>query len=208
MKHRRRLHHTQTVKRRQHTQTRKAFTPPKKKSRFPVVFLIVIAIGAVAYLFQSGIVPLPEIPFLTDSRAQTTDRPEAKPKIPTEEKPAQKQVPRSPLQRQIQLEILNGCGKKGIADKLARLLRKKNYDVVNKGNFLRNGKTDWNVAETRIIDQIGQVDNARELADAMGVLYSNVESYENPSPIADITIIIGKDFKTLPIFNPQEQEHK
>ncbi len=137
------------------------------------------------------------------SRESAADNPaKDQPPIPAPQEESEPYY--SPVQRQIQLEILNGCGVKGVADRLTKLLRKHNYDVVNKGNYLNKGKVNWNVAETRIIDQIGKVDNARQLADAMGVLYSNVESYENPSPIADITIIIGKDYKTLPIFNHQE----
>ncbi len=106
----------------------------------------------------------------------------------------------SPIERRIQLEILNGCGEKGIAGKLANILKDSRYDIVNSGNYMERGNINWEVKETRIIDQVGKVENARDLADVMGVLYSNVESYNNPSPIADITIIIGEDYKTLPIF--------
>ncbi len=163
-----------------------------------------------AFLLFMDMIPLPALDHLWGNNKQTSVSEKTDKAAPSEQQPAlpmeqeETEPYYSPVQRQIQLEILNGCGAKGVADQLTKLLRKHNYDVVNKGNYLKKGKVNWNVAETRIIDQIGKVDNARQLADAMGVLYSNVESYENPSPIADITIIIGKDYKTLPIFNHQE----
>ncbi|RMH61381.1 MAG: LytR family transcriptional regulator [Calditrichaeota bacterium] len=172
-----------------------------------MVIIGLILTGALYYVFHEGVIPLPD--FVQNLKmSRTAEQPvlpaaDTKPDIPVNP-PASAPETISPVRREIQLEILNGCGAKGVADQLTRLLRKQKYDIVNKGNYLKKGKVYWNVAETRIIDQIGNVDNARELADIMGVLYSNVESYENPSPIADITIIIGKDYKTLPIFNTRE----
>ncbi len=98
------------------------------------------------------------------------------------------------------MEILNGCGEEGVAKKLSDILKKSKYDIVNSGNYMHKGKINWNVNETKIVDQINKQEDARELADLMGILYSNVEIFDNPSPIADITIVIGKDYKTLEIF--------
>jgi hypothetical protein len=65
---------------------------------------------------------------------------------------------------------------------------------------MEKGKTNWNVQESKIIDQVNDQESARDLADLMGILYSNVEFFDNPSPIADLTIVIGKDYKLLSIF--------
>ena len=121
-----------------------------------------------------------------------------------QEKPAAKEKPKlTPIQKKIQVEVLNGCGEQGIAKILSDKLIAHNYDVVNSGNYLENGKTNFNVAKTRLIDQINTSENlvnTQELAKLLGVDRSQIESFENPSPIADITIIIGKDYKSLPIF--------
>lgn len=132
-----------------------------------------------------------------ESVNQTTAGPD-KPAIPAKDNKQTLQY--TPIEKKIQLEILNGCGESGVAKQLANLLKDKKYDIVNSGNYMEKGNTNWNVEETRIIDQLGNQQNARVLADIMGVLYSNVETYENVSPIADLTIIIGKDYKTLAIF--------
>lgn len=129
----------------------------------------------------------------------TKEQKEETPRIPVT-KAAEQTDYYSPLEKKIQLEILNGCGESGVAKKLSDLLKKSKYDIVNSGNYIEKGKINWNVKETKIISQISNPQKARDLADLMGVLYSNVEEFENPSPIADITIIIGKDYKTLAIF--------
>ncbi len=36
----------------------------------------------------------------------------------------------------VQLEVLNGCGTSGIADKFTDYLRKQNFDVVQIGNYI------------------------------------------------------------------------
>jgi len=109
----------------------------------------------------------------------------------------------SPIQKKIQVEVLNGCGEQGIAKILGDRLIAKDYDVVNSGNYIENGKTQFDVQETKIIDQLKTTENisrAKDLASLVGISSSLVESFENPYPIADITIVIGKDFKTLPVF--------
>jgi len=125
------------------------------------------------------------------------------PALPVKQKEPFK-IKLTPIKKKIQVEVLNGCGEQGIAKILTERLRQKGYDVVNSGNFIEKGKTNFNVKKTKIIDQIKSAENitrARELADLMGVGRKQIESYENPSPIADLTIIIGKDFTELSILN-------
>lgn len=103
----------------------------------------------------------------------------------------------------IQVEILNGCGQQGIAKTLADRLMALKYDVVNTGNYLRNGKAFFDVKKTRIIDQVNSEktrEKAKQLAQQLGLSEQQVESIPNPNPIADITIIIGQDFDQLKIF--------
>lgn len=135
----------------------------------------------------------------TDAGTESSEQQQQEPSIPAEEKSAQQQY-FSPIEKKVQLEILNGCGESGVAKKLSDLLKKSKYDIVNSGNYIERGKINWDVPETKIISQISNPQSARDLADLMGILYSNVEQFENPSPIADITVVIGKDYKTLAIF--------
>jgi len=167
--------------------------------------LLLIAVISVSYVYKG------EISGFFSSFSKHSDNPPeqmsesettaeaAEPSIPAVEKSEQQQY-YSPIEKKVQLEILNGCGESGVAKRLADLLKKSKYDIVNSGNYIERGRINWDVQETKIISQISNPQNARDLADQMGILYSNVEQFENPSPIADITVVIGKDYKTLAIF--------
>jgi len=110
-----------------------------------------------------------------------------------------KQVVNPPLNRVIQLEVLNGCGTQGVAKIFSTNLKRHKYDVVSSGNYLKKGKTFWKVVKTKVIDNTGNRENAEKLAEIIGIKKSNIESKVVASPIADITIVIGKDYRDLDI---------
>lgn len=206
MRHRRRLN-TQTTLKKRPTGTHPKLQSVKKKSsagkilRFLFYLLILAGLGYAGYTY---LLPVLKLPSAEISGAETTN-PRA---FPTEENVVPQTIPEtqpqlSPIKKKIQVEVLNGCGEQGIAKILGDRLIKKEYDVVNSGNYIERGKTNFEVEQTKIIDQLKTPENlakAKELAVFIGVETSFVESFENPYPIADITIVIGKDFKTLPVF--------
>lgn len=202
MKHRRR-NNTQTLIRKS-ASTKPIFSSPKKKkSKKPLLFFFLLSITVViVFLYKAELGKLFETfsqpSTVVENSSEGNIQQNSKPAIPADNNKQAQYY--SPIEKKIQLEILNGCGESGVAKKLTDLLKKSKYDIVNSGNYIHKGKINWDVNETKIIDQINKQENARELADLMGILYSNVEVYDNPSPISDITIIIGKDYKTLSIF--------
>ena len=205
MRHRRRIN-TQTIRKKNiTTTTRPTSKASSNKLRNFFIFLTIIIILAVGglYIFDNIIPLLSLINVVQTTDVEETDIDDSH-SFPVEGQqndPVEQQF--SPIQKRIQLEVLNGCGEPGIAKLLSERLKKHNYDVVNSGNYLQKGKENFDVKKTLIIDQISTPENiarSKELADLVGVGYSNVESYENPSPIADITIVIGKDFINLSIF--------
>ncbi|HHJ53632.1 MAG TPA: LytR family transcriptional regulator [Caldithrix abyssi] len=205
MRHRRRLS-SQTLKR-QKSATQTIQRPEKSGSgvkTFLKVIFYLLVIALIGVFVYKKVLPKYLENKENISRLQSKPTQSEKPKIPVLEKPAAKGKPKlTPIQKKIQVEVLNGCGEQGIAKILSDKLIAHNYDVVNSGNYLENGKTNFNVAKTRLIDQINTSENlvnTQELAKLLGVDRSQIESFENPSPIADITIIIGKDYKSLPIF--------
>ena len=126
---------------------------------------------------------------------ETPIQPEKQEAFPIEEK----QVVSPPLNRVIQLEVLNGCGTQGVAKIFSTNLKRHKYDVVSSGNYLKKGKTFWKVVKTKVIDNTGNRENAEKLAEIIGIKKSNIESKVVASPIADITIVIGKDYRDLAI---------
>lgn len=97
----------------------------------------------------------------------------------------------------IQVEVLNGCGVKGVADRFTDFLRTNGFDVVNIDNYKMDGREYFNVDKTMILDRIGNKANAREVAKALGVKKDRVFQHLNKNYFLDVSIVIGKDFNNL-----------
>ena len=98
--------------------------------------------------------------------------------------------------RIIQLEVLNGCGITGIAEKLTNYLRQKDFDVVQVGNY-----TSFDIDNTLVVDRTGNKNNALRVAEALGIDSKNVIQQINNDYFLDVSLIIGKDFNRLEPFN-------
>lgn len=92
----------------------------------------------------------------------------------------------------IQVEVLNGCGISGIADRFTDYLRSNNFDVVNTGNYI-----SFDVTETLVIERTGNMANARKVAKALGVKEANIVQQLNDDYFLDVSIVIGKDYHKL-----------
>ena len=92
----------------------------------------------------------------------------------------------------VQLEVLNGCGVNGVADKFTDYLRTGNFDVVNIGNY-RSFDVDYSL----LIDRKGNMANAFEIAATLGIEKNKVIQQVNKEYFLDVTLIIGKDYKKL-----------
>lgn len=95
----------------------------------------------------------------------------------------------------IQLEVLNGCGVSGVADRFTDFLRTSNIDVVKSGNYIQ-----FDVDETIVIDRTGNKENALYVANLLNVKEGNAITQINNDYFVDVTVIIGRDyFKQSPI---------
>ena len=203
MRHRRRLT-TQTIQRKNSTGTFQAIQTPKKSKagKYFLTLLIIASLVSAGIIYKDKIVslfPFESINFSFDSD-NTVDTDTQTQLPPKEDEVKQEQIPFTPIQKRIQIEVLNGCGIPGIAKKIESYLKKHNYDVVNRGNYIEKGKNNFNVPKSKIIDQLKSSENiarANELADLLGIDQNLIESFENPSPIADLTLIVGRDQNQL-----------
>ncbi|KAA3606963.1 MAG: LytR family transcriptional regulator [Calditrichaeota bacterium] len=100
----------------------------------------------------------------------------------------------------IEVQVLNGSGTDGLANECRNYLRTLDYDVVSEGNA-----EDYNFESTIIIDRKGKVRNAEKVAYALNVPYDNVIQQINDYLYLDVTIIIGKDYKSLKPFKNKEK---
>lgn len=164
-----------------------SFTAPEKgkSGKFFTYFITILLLGIIAYYIYSKSSPAETIVVEADNQEQveseTTEQVESKP----------------PLEQKVQVEILNGCGVNNIAKIFESVLRTEGFDVVNTDNLVENGKVNWKVKDSKIIDLRGKKEDAEKAAKILGISKSHVVSQANPKEIYDLRIIIGQDFKNL-----------
>lgn len=101
--------------------------------------------------------------------------------------------------RPVQVEVLNGCGVSGIAAKFTTYLREAGYDVIKTDNY-----ESHNVEETLVIERRGKQENGLKVADALGLSRSRVLQEVNEVYLIDVTIILGRDFRTVGAWQDME----
>jgi hypothetical protein len=96
----------------------------------------------------------------------------------------------------IQVEVLNGCGVTGVADRFTDFLRSEKFDVVKTDNYV-----NYDIEETLVIDRIGNLANAKLVAGALGMSPAKAFKQLNSDYFVDVTVIIGKDYHSLEPLN-------
>ena len=95
----------------------------------------------------------------------------------------------------IQVEVLNGCGIGGVADRFTDFLRTNSFDVVNVGNYV-----SFDVDECLVIDRTGNIANAYKVAKALHIKNENVIQQLNKDYFLDVSIVVGRDYFNLAPF--------
>ncbi len=90
------------------------------------------------------------------------------------------------------MEVLNGCGLLGAADKYTDYLRRCRFDVVQIGNYI-----SYDIEKSIVIDRTGNMFNAFKVADSLGIDYKNVIQQMSSKYFLDVSLVIGKDFNSL-----------
>lgn len=93
----------------------------------------------------------------------------------------------------IQVSILNGSGKNGLAKKATLYLRRRGFDVVETGN------TD-SARYSAIIDYVGDTVSAMRVARAIGLDKQHIRVELDSSLFLRCAIVLGKDYSSLKIF--------
>jgi hypothetical protein len=108
-----------------------------------------------------------------------------------EENPAQTFLEDS-TRVKIQVEVLNGCGVSGVAEKLTDYLRSNGIDVVNLGNY-----RSFEIENSIVIGRNEKIQNAEIIAGLVGLDQKSVIQQINPDYLLDVTFILGKDYRDL-----------
>jgi hypothetical protein len=107
-------------------------------------------------------------------------------------------VTKQPTGQTLQIDIQNGTGVQGLADKFADYLLSHGCDVVDKGNFSTS-----DIKNSMVIDRKGNSKNAKRFASILGISEKNVIEQKNDNYLLDATVVIGMDYSQLKPFKEQ-----
>lgn len=88
-------------------------------------------------------------------------------------------------------EVLNGTGQPKIAMRAAKRLKSMNLRIKRYSNA---GSFDY--AKTMIVDWKGQPEKSLAIAQSLGIPPENIIIYDRPDKPLDLTIVLGRDWKT------------
>ena len=101
----------------------------------------------------------------------------------------------SPDEYTPQIEILNGCGIPQLAARLTEKSRLLGLDVINEGN-----SNHFNHHYSLVVHRGGKFENAKYVAKLLGIPHIITQQTTKLFPLADITVIIGKNFERIKLF--------
>ena len=96
----------------------------------------------------------------------------------------------------IQVEVRNGCGVAGLAQKTTMYMRRHGFDVVDVGDY-----TSFDNDHSMVIDRVGDLESAKKVAAVLGIPEERVLQDIQPDYYLDATIVIGKDYESLRPFD-------
>jgi hypothetical protein len=100
----------------------------------------------------------------------------------------------------IDIEILNGAGVGGIAQQLSDYLSDHTFKVINTENYRENGRLNWDVTKSYIINHFGYNYQIEEIAKLVGIKTIVLDTLSSSESGADISVVLGKDYDSLNSF--------
>lgn len=100
-----------------------------------------------------------------------------------------------------QIQVLNGCGRAGLADIFRTHLIEHGFDVIESGNA-----RSWSYEHTLVLARTESDTIARDLARALGT--KRIVHLRHPASLVEATVIIGKDYKELMRTWPQRPQNQ
>ncbi len=92
----------------------------------------------------------------------------------------------------IQVNVLNATGEDDLAQQMMEYLREQGFDVVGTDNYPKVF-----LEKSVILDRIGNMDAAQQVALAIGLPISAITQEVRPEYFVDATIVVGKDYSMI-----------
>ena len=112
----------------------------------------------------------------------------------------QQEVPKpetTPQRSPIRVEILNGGGEAQVAARLRKKARALGLDVIHEGNA-----PSFNHLYTLVVDLDGDIEQARQVADILGIPHFIQQQKESQFSLASVSIVIGRDYRRIGLLDP------
>ena len=112
----------------------------------------------------------------------------------------QQEAPKSEITPQpspIRVEILNGGGESQVAARLRKKARALGLDVIHEGNA-----PSFNHLHTLVVDLDGDIEQARQVADILGIPHFIQQQKESQFSLASVSIVIGRDYRRIGLLDP------
>ena len=112
----------------------------------------------------------------------------------------QQEVPKSetaPQLSPIRVEILNGGGESQVAARLRKKARALGLDVIHEGNA-----PSFNYLHTLVVDLDGDIEQARQVAEVLGIPHFIQQKKESQFSLASVSIVIGRDYRRIGLLDP------
>lgn len=113
------------------------------------------------------------------------------------------QITKQPSGSTLQIDVQNGSGVQGVANKFTDYLRANGYDVVEMGNFSTS-----DIKTSMVIDRAGNMRNAKKVAQSLGISEKYVIQQINKNYFLDATVVIGKDYMDLKPLTQNQNNNK
>jgi hypothetical protein len=108
-------------------------------------------------------------------------------------------LPRRRPETRVRVEVRNGAGEAGLARAATDVLRDEGFDVVFYGNA-----ESFDRDSSVVLDRVGRLDLARDVADALGI--PRVLSEPDSNLYLDATVVLGEDWTAPEPEPPSEVE--
>ena len=104
-------------------------------------------------------------------------------------------IPDSRPYQWIVIEVLNGCGTPGLAQKFTNFLRSEGFDVIYTGNADR-----MDYLNTFLIERVDSPEKTEEVNNILALHPERITEDLDPSLHVDLSLVLGKDYNRLPVY--------
>ena len=178
-------------------QQRKSTRTPSSDWRITAILvLLVVQVGFMGWWYWTEHRPIKPASLIQSQQETTSPQEPAVQQVSdSQERPATNTEPSAPprdfSENPVRVQVLNGCGVRGMASRFAECMRSKGFDVRETGNADR-----YDYEKSRVIGRVDDTQLPKNVADVLGLVDFTLDP--NPALVdVEVTVIVGEDHSRL-----------